>query len=276
MKPIYEPSGMAREYSPLALNIYMECMHGCKYCYVPHVIHKTAEDYFKLPSPRKDIVKWLQKQLSTSSFDRQVWLSFVSDPYSPSTDNNQTTSEVLNLLNQYNVPVAICTKAGTRALKDLDVFKQFGQNIIVGTTLTLIDEKMSKEWEKGAAMPQDRLEFLKILKQNGIKTHASFEPVIDIPQSQKLIEMTVADDIVAHYKVGKINNYKGMDIGKDWSSYLRQVLKILREGKKEIYLKSGIRKVVSGIEYLPHEIDPDFYALRSQGVLDLFSNIKTG
>jgi len=87
--------------------------------------------------------------------------------------------------------------------------------------------------------------------------------------------MTVADDIVAHYKVGKINNYKGMDIGKDWTSYLKQVLKILREAKKEIYIKSGIRKVVSGIEYIPHEIDPDHYVFRSQGVLDLFSNFET-
>ena len=32
-KPIYEPSGRAREYGELAVNIYTGCNHGCSYCY---------------------------------------------------------------------------------------------------------------------------------------------------------------------------------------------------------------------------------------------------
>jgi DNA repair photolyase len=33
MQTIYEPKGKAREYAPLALNLYESCPHGCKYCY---------------------------------------------------------------------------------------------------------------------------------------------------------------------------------------------------------------------------------------------------
>jgi hypothetical protein len=73
----------------------------------------------------------------------------------------------------------------------------------------------------------------------------------------------LADDSVDHYKVGKVNNYKGMDRGVNWTQYLKTALSLLREAKKQIYVKSGIRALVSGIEYLPHEVDHDFYVVRT-------------
>ena len=40
MAGIYEPSGAAREYSPLALNYIKGCDHGCLYCYVPKIMKR--------------------------------------------------------------------------------------------------------------------------------------------------------------------------------------------------------------------------------------------
>ncbi len=34
---IYVPKGRAREYSPLALNLYRGCEHRCSYCYCPRI-----------------------------------------------------------------------------------------------------------------------------------------------------------------------------------------------------------------------------------------------
>ena len=48
MSVIYEPKGKAREYSPLALNLYLECQHGCKYCYAnfsDEIVRKKCKQY---------------------------------------------------------------------------------------------------------------------------------------------------------------------------------------------------------------------------------------
>lgn len=46
MKIIYEPKGAAKEYSELAVNLYLGCNHGCKYCFAPRCMFKTKEEYF--------------------------------------------------------------------------------------------------------------------------------------------------------------------------------------------------------------------------------------
>ncbi|HIT62215.1 MAG TPA: hypothetical protein IAC38_02035 [Candidatus Caccovivens faecavium] len=99
--------------------------------------------------------------------------------YCDSADNGETTRAVLKMLNAYKVPVAVLSKGGKKMLRDLDIFKEFGDRITVGATLTFLDDKKSKEWEPYASTPSERLETLKILHENGIKTFASFEPTIE-------------------------------------------------------------------------------------------------
>jgi DNA repair photolyase len=45
MSLIYSPKGKAGEYSPLAVNIYNGCNHGCFYCYVPKILGVYSKDY---------------------------------------------------------------------------------------------------------------------------------------------------------------------------------------------------------------------------------------
>lgn len=191
MSIIYRPCGMAREYSPYALNIYIGCSHRCKYCYAPHTLQKRDSEYFGRPEPRKNILKLLENDLQKNRYTEQVLLSFVGDCYCDSADNGTTVREVLKMLNYYKVPVAVLSKGGKKMLRDLDIFKQFEGRITVGTTLTFLDEKKSKEWEPFASTPNERLETLKTLHDNGIKTFASFEPTIEPEESLKLIKKTL-------------------------------------------------------------------------------------
>jgi len=263
MPIIYEPSGMAREYSPYACNLYTGCSHLCKYCYAPRVLQRSDKSYFGVPKPRRDVLKYLEKDLQTKSYKKQILLSFVGDVYCRTADNSQTTRAALKMLNQYNAPVAVLSKGVQRMLRDADVFQAFGDRIMVGTTLTFWDDDKSMVWESGASLPQERLAALKQLRDMGIKTFASFEPVLEIPESLKLIEQTLRDDSVVHYKIGKLNNYRSMDKGHDWQNYLCRVLEMLRPTNKQIYVKKCLRDVAPDVELFEDEIDPERYVVRA-------------
>lgn len=262
MSIIYKPCGMAREYSPYALNIYIGCSHICKYCYAPHTLQKKNMDYFGRPEPRKNILNLLEKDLQKNKYTEQVLLSFVGDCYCDTADNGETVREVLKMLNFYKVPVAVLSKGGEKMLRDLDLFKEFGDRITVGTTLTFLDEKKSKEWEPFASTPSERLKTLKILHDNGIKTFASFEPTIEPDESLKLIKKTLELDCVDHYKIGKINNYGSADKWQDWGKYLQDCVDLLRPTGKQVYYKFCLRKLAPNIELTDAEKNPDEYIVK--------------
>jgi DNA repair photolyase len=226
-------------------------------------LQRSEDNYFGIPSPRKNVLKGIEKDLEAKRFEEQILLSFIGDVYGDSVDNSQTTREALLLLNNYEAPVAILTKGISKSLRDLDVFKAYGKRIAVGSTLTFFNSEKSREWEPNADLPAARLEALKALHDNGIKTFASFEPCLDPLESLKLIEKTLKDNSVDHYKIGKVNNYKGLDKSINWTSYLKTALELLRGANKQIYVKSGLRAAAYGIEYLPNETNPDFYIVRA-------------
>lgn len=260
MSVIYVPSGKAREYSPYALNIYLSCTHGCKYCYAPRCRHQREEDYFTKPAPRSGIASKLEKDLIKEAPKDQVLLSFIGDVYCETQDDNKATRDCLTLLSAYNVPTAILTKGGNRCLKDIDLFKRFGSHIQIGTTLTFDNERDSLFWEKGAALPDERLTVLRKLKENGIRTFASFEPVIDPEQSLNLMQKGL--DFIDVFKIGKLNNYKGLDKEIDWTKFLQSALDILRPAHKEIYIKYDLRKCAASVALTPEECDPDIHNVK--------------
>jgi DNA repair photolyase len=263
MSIVYEPSGMAKEYSPYACNLYIGCSHCCRYCYAPHTLQRSAGSYFGRPSPRKDVLKYLEKDLQERRYSKQILLSFIGDVYCDNTDQSRTTRDALILLNRYHAPVALLSKGGGKMLRDIDVFEEFGDRIMVGTTLTFFDKNKSREWEPNAASPAERLAVLSGLHSAGIKTFASFEPVIEPRESLRLIEKTLLDNSVDHCKIGKLNNYKGLDKGVDWRGFLRDALAMLHPAKKQLYIKVCLREEAPDIEVYEDEIDPERYIVRA-------------
>lgn len=255
---IYEPKGRAREYSPLALNYYKGCSHGCSYCYVPNMLGRFNASY--IHSNVKVDINFDRIDKSAKKYagcGKQVLLSFTGDPYCGI--QPEVTTEVLKILNKYEHKVAILTKGGSRALEDMSIISKFGNRIKVGATLVFDNINDSLEWEPGAASPNDRVESLKEFAKAGVKTWASFEPVIKPDQSLNLLN--AVSGFINHVKIGKINNYKGIDKDIDWRDFLYNAVSICRNTNLLFYVKNDLSYYNNDIFLNDYERDCDYLNL---------------
>lgn len=77
---------------------------------------------------------------------QQVMFSFTTDVYSPSA--TLLTRESIKCLIDYGMGFCTLTKGGTRALRDLDLFRS---NLdALASTLTSLDDTFSMKWERNA------------------------------------------------------------------------------------------------------------------------------
>ena len=268
MNTIYEPKGKAREYSPLALNIYDGCDHQCDYCYV----RNFKSDYYNTSGereimPRKNIIQELLKDASKYSNKSQVLLCFTGDPYCHADVKYQTTRKVLKILLDNNVLVSILTKGGSRAKRDIDIIKKFKNKIKFGSTLTFFDEKLSLKYEPFAALPSDRFETLKFFHNNNVRTWVSLEPVILEEETFRIIDETYK--YVDEYKVG-LTNYYTLPKQIDWKNFAEKVVKKLRMLNKDFYVKEDLRKYLDDGFLSKKESDMDYLTIKQEKEIKLF------
>lgn len=238
---IYKPRGAALEYSELALNLYIGCYHGCKYCYAPACMFKDKKQYHNTVTIRKNVLNLLQQDLIEMAMARdirRVLFCFITDPYQGEYDLNKTTSEALAMFKAYNIPMQILTKGGMKAARDFHLYKKTDA---YAATLTFFDEQKSIECEPMAATPAERIKSLRKAKEKGIETWASFEPVIDPEENYKLFDET--NEFVDLYKIGKITKYN-TGIVVDWRRFTQEIINKCERAGKKYYIKDSLKQYI--------------------------------
>lgn len=238
---IYAPRGQAGEYAPLASNPYRGCGHKCSYCYVPKVLRMSRPEFDSGAIPRSDFSRKLTREAEKYQrlgIAEQVMLSFTTDPYHPF--GNSLTRETLRILQRHGLAVCTLTKGGSRALRDIDLFRP--SRDAFASTLTSLDAKFAGKWESGAADPSDRIDTLRRFHDAGIFTWVSLEPTLDADSSIEIIEAT--HEFVDLYKIGRAN-YLPMTSTTDWESYTYRILEVVARLNARHYIKKDLQK------YLP-------------------------
>lgn len=205
MRIIYESRGRAAEYASLAASGYRFCNHGCRYCFNPLALHCTAED-FRKPVVRQGVLTAFEKdckELAAAKVQREILLSFSTDPYNELEDRYHITREMIGILIENGLHFTILSK-GRRPLRDIDLLQQRPDLCRFGTTLTLLDEKDREVWEPDAPPGKFRIECLEYAARRGIRTWASIEPVIFPRQSLELIRLAIP--YCQEFRVGKFNH----------------------------------------------------------------------
>lgn len=234
---IYAPRGQAGEYSALATNPYRGCGHKCAYCYVPDVLRMTRADFDAGAVPRPNFLASLRKdavKYRAHGITEQVMLSFTTDPYNPT--DTSLTRPTLETLIEHGLGFCTLTKGGRRALADLPLFRR--KRDAFASTLTSLDDRFSRKWERGAALPEDRLAALRTFHESGIFTWVSLEPVLDVESTLEIIRQT--HSFVDLFKVGRVNHI-GLTKQIDWRSFTERAIDLLQSVGARHYVKVDLQ-----------------------------------
>lgn len=240
---IYETRGRAKEFCPLAINLYSGCRHGCTYCYAPTVIKRQRQDFQNIVAPRvteddlkRSAAHWKRKCSEAYYPDDDVLLCFTCDPYQPLETAQGLTRRAIEILHEFDLKVTILTKAGYLPRRDFDILSQFDT---FATTLTCVSEEESIKWEPGAALPEVRIENLRIASNRGINTWASLEPVIHPDWAIAMIWR--AYRYVDHFKIGTMN-YADPAVPINWEAFGEQAIKDCIQAGVRYYIKKDLAR----------------------------------
>jgi DNA repair photolyase len=239
---IYPPAGQAGEYAPLATNPWKGCGHKCAYCYVPLATHQPRAEFDAGAVPRPGYMERLlrdAKRYQRAGVTDQVMLSFATDPYAPGVEH--LTRPVLEVIAEHGMAFCTLTKAGGRALRDISIFRP--DRDAFACTLTTLDDAFSRKWERGAALPADRINALLQFHNQGIFTWVSLEPTLDVEASLAIVERT--HRFVDLFKIGRANYLQEITRTTDWRDYTLRMVDLCQRLGVRHYIKRDLQAYLS-------------------------------
>ncbi len=191
------------------INPYNGCRHGCKYCYGMCQTHKDYATWLQA-TPRKELIERLRADIRILKREdelckvRDIFLGSITDCYQPLEAEYNQTRQVIETLIANELPFSILTKSNL-VLRDIDLFKGY-KWCRVGTTITSFDETLRKDLEPFTADYNTRIKVLTTLKESGISTYLSGEPIMPIEVSNPVEIISKLKDIVDLYDFGLYTN----------------------------------------------------------------------
>ncbi|MFX1309616.1 MAG: radical SAM protein [Promethearchaeota archaeon] len=172
------------------INPYTGCQHGCIYCYAEFMIRFTNHKGDKW-GQFLDIKTFDFNKIKPQKYNgKRILLSSVTDPYIPLELKYHNTRKILERLLSTTAHVSILTKSKF-VVRDIDLFKKF-LDLEVGISISTLNEKFAKIVERSASRPIERLNALKEIYENGIKTYTFISPFFPyITDYKAIIEETL-------------------------------------------------------------------------------------
>lgn len=191
------------------INVATGCRHGCKFCYVPStpaigsrggMLNKQAgvkdvqQDWGSYLLYRDDLPERLRTELDTKedwkATDRGrgvVLLSSGTDCYQDRRAAQITRACIQELI-AHDRPVRILTRSPA-VVRDIDLFKEAGELITVGSSIPSLDDDLVRVLEPNAPPPSARWEALDELRREEVPRFVSMSPTFPTMGEQELWEV---------------------------------------------------------------------------------------
>lgn len=185
------------------INPYRGCQHGCSYCYAKFMKRFTGyrESWGNFVDAKVNAPELLAQEVKKKKVGR-VWVSGVCDPYQPIEEEYEITRRCLEVLQESGWPFTIQTKSPL-VLRDLDLLKRFDQ-LEVGFSIATGDEEIRSIFEPKAPPIEERINALKILHREGVRTFVMIAPML--PKMEGLpsrlegrVDHVIIDKMNYHY-----------------------------------------------------------------------------
>lgn len=182
------------------INPYVGCPNKCLYCYAAYMssFSKHSEEWGEFID-----IKRTNKRINIFKIkNKKVMISTVTDPYNSFEEKYATTRMIMEQLVKFEAFISVVTKSKL-VLRDIDLFKKM-KHVEVAISMSILDEQVKKKIEPYSSSIQERLDTLKTLKQNGIRTIVFVAPIIpQFTDFKRIIEVT--KDYTDEYWFDKLN-----------------------------------------------------------------------
>ena len=167
-----------------SVNPYRGCEHGCIYCFArpshAYLGLSPGLDFETRLIARPNVAQVLRQELSKPRYKvATLAMGTNTDPYQPCERDHGLTRSCLEVLQEFNHPLAIVTK-GSLIERDLDILSDMAATglVRVGISVTTLDPDLSRRMEPRAPTPARRLAVIKRLTDAGVPVRLMVSPVV--------------------------------------------------------------------------------------------------
>ncbi|WP_020201005.1 PA0069 family radical SAM protein [Cupriavidus sp. WS] len=167
-----------------SINVYRGCEHGCSYCFArpthAYLGLSPGLDFETQLFAKPNAAELLRRELSKKHYVPSVIaLGTNTDPYQPIEREHRLTRAILEVLEEFNHPVAITTKSSL-VTRDADILARMAAKGLarVYVSIGTLDADIARRLEPRANTPARRMEGVRRLAGQGIPTGVIVAPII--------------------------------------------------------------------------------------------------
>ena len=155
-----------------AVNPYVGCTHGCKYCYATFMKRFTghAEPWGTF----LDVKYWSEIKNPGKYAGKKLFIGSVTDPYNPQEEIYERTRALLMQLKGSGAKISIATKSDL-ILRDLDLIRSFPE-ARVSWSINTLDEDFQNDMDNAVSI-QRRLTAMEAFYHAGVRTTCFVSPI---------------------------------------------------------------------------------------------------
>ena len=214
-----------------ALNPYIGCQHGCRYCYAPSTLKIWDRSWGSFVDVKENLLEALKIDLKETR-PGVVGLGTVTDPYQPVERKLLLTRGCLEALSEARLHVSIQTKSNL-VVRDLPLMDP--ETVDIGFTITTMDDHLASLLEPNAPRPGARSEGLMKTFEKGFKTCIFYGPIIPM----------VNDDRETMIEIVNLAEKSGSEVLYDRLNLKRGVMERMKRPllKLNLYTTEFLRKL---------------------------------